>query len=79
MPINVECRLSKIIELHHADFFVGEIVGVYIEKEYLVNDKPDVKSMDPLLYEDGLGNYWKIGEFIAKAFTIGREFKPKPE
>lgn len=79
MPINVECKLTQTIESHNADFFIGEIVGVYIENKYLVNDKPDLKSIDPLLYEDGLGNYWNLGKFLAKAFNIGKQFKPKSE
>lgn len=77
MPINVECKLTQTIELIHAEFFVGEIVGVYIENKYLVNDKPDLKSMDPLLYEDGLESYWRLGEFIAKAFDIGKRNQNK--
>jgi len=79
MPINVECKLIQTVESHHANFFIGEIVGVYIEEKYLVNDKPDLKSIDPLLYEDGLGNYWNLGKFLAKAFDIGCQFKPKRE
>lgn len=78
-PINIECKLTQTIELFHAEFFVGEIVGVYVENKYLVNNKPDLKSIDPLLYEDGLGNYWNLGEFLAKAFDIGKQFKPKSE
>jgi flavin reductase (DIM6/NTAB) family NADH-FMN oxidoreductase RutF len=77
IPINVECKLTKTIELFHAEFFVGEIVGVYIEEKYLVNDKIDLKSIDPLLFEDGRGNYWSVGECLAKAFDIGKHFKPK--
>ncbi len=77
MPINVECKLTKIFELFHAEFFIGEIVSVYIENKYLVNDKPDMKSLDPLLYEDGLCNYWNLGEFLAKGFEIGKQFKLK--
>jgi len=77
MPINVECKLTQTIELHHADFFIGEIIGVYIDDKYLVNDKPDMKSINPLLYEDGLNNYWSLGELLAKAFDIGKQFKPK--
>jgi len=79
MPINVECKLTHAIKLSHADFFIGEIVGIYIENKYLVNYKPDMKSIDPLLYEDGLGNYWSLGEVLAKAFDIGKQFKPKAE
>ena len=79
MPINVECKLTQTLELHHADFFIGEIVGVYVEEKYLVNGKPDMKNIDPLLYEDGLGNYWSLGKFLAKAFDIGKQFKSESQ
>jgi len=78
-PINVECKLTQTIESHHADFFIGEIVSVYIEEKYLVNGKPDMKNIDPLLYEDGLGSYWSLGKFLAKAFDIGKQFKPESQ
>ena len=75
IPISVECKLKQTIESHNADFFIGEIVGVYIENKYLVNEKPDLKRIDPLLYEDGLNNYWSLGKLLAKAFDIGKQFK----
>jgi len=78
-PINVECKLVRTIELFHAEFFVGEIAGVYIDETHLIDGKPDVKSMNLLLYEDGLGKYWRLGDFFAKAFDIGKQIKPKPE
>jgi flavin reductase (DIM6/NTAB) family NADH-FMN oxidoreductase RutF len=77
MPINVECKLTQTIELHHADFFIGEISRVYIDDKYLKDDKPDIKSIDPLLYEDGLNNYWSLGKLLAKAFDIGKIFEHK--
>ena len=79
MPINVECKLMQIIKLSHAEFFIGEIIAVYIESKHLVKGKPDLKDIDPLLYEDGLGNYWSLGNFLAKAFDVGKQFKPKAE
>ena len=77
IPLNFECKLTKTFELLHADFFVGEIVSVYVEEKYLVNGKIDLKSMDPLLFEDGKGNYWSLGICLAKAFDVGKHFKPK--
>ena len=75
MPMNIECKLTKTIELHHADFFIGEIVGVYIDDKYLINNKPDMKILDPLLYEDSLNRYWSLGDLVANAFDIGKKFK----
>jgi flavin reductase (DIM6/NTAB) family NADH-FMN oxidoreductase RutF len=76
-PVNVECRLSQILELLHGEIFIGEIVGVYIEDNYLTDNKPDTRKIDPLLFEGTQGNYWKVGEHIAGAFGIGKDYKPK--
>jgi hypothetical protein len=30
-----------------------------------------------LLFKGTLGSYWKVGEQIARAFGIGKDYKPK--
>jgi flavin reductase (DIM6/NTAB) family NADH-FMN oxidoreductase RutF len=76
-PVNIECRLHQTLELSHDEVFIGEIVGVYMGNEYLTDNKPDTRKIDPLLFEGTLGSYWKVGEQVAKAFGIGKEYKPK--
>jgi flavin reductase (DIM6/NTAB) family NADH-FMN oxidoreductase RutF len=78
-PVNVECRLNQTLELLHGEVFIGEIVGVYMEDKYLTDNKPDTRKINPLLFEGTLGSYWKVGEHIAKAFGIGKDYKPKSE
>lgn len=78
-PINVECKLAKTVELFHAEFFVGEIAGVYVDEKYLIDGKIDLKSINPLLFEDGSGSYWSLGDYLAKAFDIGKHFKSQSE
>ena len=74
-PINVECKLTKTVELFHAEFFMGEIAGVYVDEKFLIDGKIDLKSINPLLFEDGLGSYWSLGDYLAKAFDLGKHFK----
>jgi len=76
-PVNIECRLSQTLELLHCEVFIGEIVGVYMEDRYLTNNKPDIRKIDPLLFEGTLGSYWNVGEQIARAFGIGKDYKLK--
>ncbi len=79
-PINIECRLTQTIELFHGELFIGEIVGVFTESKYLTDGKPDIRKIDPLIFENGAPPYyWKLGERIAKAFEIGKDYKPHPE
>ncbi len=76
-PVNIECRLNQTLELLHGELFVGEIVGVYMEDKYLTDNKPDTRKIDPLLFEGTLGSYWKVGEHAARAFAVGKNYKPK--
>jgi flavin reductase (DIM6/NTAB) family NADH-FMN oxidoreductase RutF len=77
-PVNIECRLTQTVELSHGEIFIGGIVGTYIEDKYLTDNKPDISKIDPLIFES-LGNYWKLGKHVAKAFEIGKNYKPKSE
>jgi flavin reductase (DIM6/NTAB) family NADH-FMN oxidoreductase RutF len=77
-PVNIECRLTQTVELSHGEHFIGEIVGTYMEDRYLTDGKPDMSKIDPLIFES-LGYYWKLGKHIAKAFEIGKDYKPEPE
>ena len=76
-PFNLECRLKQTVELLHAEFFIGEIVGVYIDDQYLTGGRPDLRKIDPLLFEGSVGDYWRLGEHVARAFEIGKKYKPR--
>lgn len=69
----LECRLKTSTELGSHTMFVGEVVDVKVESECL-GDKgtPDVKKMDPLLFIPGAREYYGVGEFIGKAFAVGK-------
>ena len=44
----------------------------------MIGDKGDMIKVNPLLYDAGMpASYWKIGEQIAKAYDVGKGFKPK--
>lgn len=73
-PVNMECKLIQILEFGKNEIFIGEIVGAYAEERYLTDGSPDMKKISPLIYSVG-DNYWKVGEYLAKAFSIGKGFK----
>ncbi len=76
-PINVECRLVRTVKLLHIELFIGEIAGVYMEDKYLTDGKPDMRKINPLVFEEGVGNYWKLGEHIGKIGTMEKNYKRK--
>ena len=75
-PINVECKLVNTVELSHNELFIGEIVGVYMEDKYLTDAKPDMRKINPLVFEEGLGNYWKLGDHVGRIGNMEKDYKP---
>ena len=75
-PVNLECKLVKIVDLPiNHDVFVGEIVQTYIKEECLTNGVPDINKIDPIIYGTKLQSYLKVGDTIGKAWKIGRNYK----
>ncbi len=78
-PVCMECRLVRRVEFVRNEFLVGEVVAVYVEESCLTDGKKAaVRKIDPLLYEGGVpAYYWKLGEQVARAFEVGKNYKPK--
>jgi len=75
-PINLECKVVHILNLGVHSFVIGEVKGTFISENCLTEGKPDVKKIKPIVFNLEAREYSSIGEVIAKAFSIGREFKP---
>ncbi len=63
-PVNMLCKLINTIDLPRNEVFVGEIVETYVAREAMVEDKPDMKKIDPLVLA-GSG-YWGLGDVVKK-------------
>jgi flavin reductase (DIM6/NTAB) family NADH-FMN oxidoreductase RutF len=75
-PVNLECKVFKIIDLGSHDLVIGEIIETYVSDECLSYGKPDVNKIDPVAYITGQpGNYYTMGEDVGKAFRIGAKLK----
>ncbi|MGU8271704.1 flavin reductase family protein [Clostridium perfringens] len=73
-PINMECKVTKIIEIYDMEVFIGEIIETYVNQDLLTNGFPDTKKINPLIYSMD-NNYWEIGDFVGNAFNIGKNTK----
>ncbi len=73
-PMVVECRLYKVFELGLHTQFVGEIMDVKVE-ENLVGKSglPELHEVSPLVFAPRTRHYYKVGEKLAKGFSIGRK------
>lgn len=57
------------------ELFIGEIIETHIEPQYLTDDIPDIKKIDPIFLTMPDNNYWTLGEKIGKAWSAGKELK----
>ncbi|MEM0449801.1 MAG: flavin reductase family protein [Methanomassiliicoccales archaeon] len=75
-PISVECRLKRIIDLEGVDLVLGTIESVYVEEKATCSGKIEPMKIDPLILWTGKGWYLSLGEKIADAYSIGKEYQP---
>jgi flavin reductase (DIM6/NTAB) family NADH-FMN oxidoreductase RutF len=75
-PVNILCKLVDTINLPRNEVFIGEIIETYASKECLIDDKPDVKKISPLVLAGG--SYWELGNHVGKTYTAGKALiRPK--
>ncbi len=72
-PVNLECKAVHYLDLGSHTLVVGEIIETYMAQGCLTGRKGDPGKIDPLIYIPGTMQYYRLGEFIAPAFQIGKE------
>ena len=62
-PVNIECKVVNVLELGSHDMFIGEVLSVSVDKEYL-NKKGALKmdKMDLVAYNHG--EYYTLGDYL---------------
>ena len=78
-PLNLECKLMQTLEFAVGEVFIGEIVAVYSEDRYLTGGLPDIKKINPIIFSMHDNNYWKVGEHLGRAWSIGKDLKSTEE
>lgn len=72
-PLILECKLVNTLKLGLHTQFTGEIMDVKVAPELTdAYGNPDIKKIKPILYDPAGMAYYGIGEFLGKAFSIGR-------
>jgi flavin reductase (DIM6/NTAB) family NADH-FMN oxidoreductase RutF len=69
-PVNMLFKVIKMVDLPNNEVFIGEIVETYVNKECIVNDRPDMKKINPFLLAGGV--YFKLGNKVGNAFSDGK-------
>lgn len=73
-PLVIECRLDRVVELGAHDQVIGEVMDVKADEKVLEGDIPALTKVAPLLFAPGDGAYFRAGEYLGKAFSIGRGY-----
>jgi flavin reductase (DIM6/NTAB) family NADH-FMN oxidoreductase RutF len=72
-PMIIECRLAHNFDLGAHTQFVGEILDVKADASVLnENGDVDIEAMAPVAYAPGVSGYYRLGEFLGRAFSIGK-------
>jgi flavin reductase (DIM6/NTAB) family NADH-FMN oxidoreductase RutF len=75
-PIVLECALSRHMELGVHRVMFGTILDVKADESCLSPDGtyPEMAKVAPLVYDSGSRAYYKVGEMLAQAFSVGKKF-----
>lgn len=75
-PFVLECRLLHTLEIGLHTLFVGEILDCKADEEVLAaNGLPEIEKVKPFLFSPDQRTYHAIGEFVGKAFSIGKSLQ----
>jgi flavin reductase (DIM6/NTAB) family NADH-FMN oxidoreductase RutF len=72
-PLVLECRVRHTAELGSHTQFVGEVLDVKADESVLgERDLPDIAKVQPILYAPEAREYYGLGAYLGKAFSIGK-------
>ena len=75
-PVNLECTVVHILNLGTHALVIGRIEETHVSEDALTDGKPDVTKMKPFIFTaTPTTQYWAFGEFIARAFSVGRQLE----
>lgn len=73
-PFILECKLFQTVEIGMHTQFIGEIIDAKADESVMGEDgNPQVEKIRPPLYVPGSRTYYGIGQYLGKAFSIGKE------
>lgn len=76
-PLNFECRLVERVRTGSGSFLLAEILETHVEETALdAKGKIDAARLDPLVFTPD-GQYYRLGERVARAFDVGKKLRKK--
>jgi flavin reductase (DIM6/NTAB) family NADH-FMN oxidoreductase RutF len=77
-PFALECKLIQQIEIGLHTQFIGEILDIKADEEYL-DEKGmlNIEKVRPFFFAPEATSYYGMGKLLGKAFSIGQDVKKK--
>jgi flavin reductase (DIM6/NTAB) family NADH-FMN oxidoreductase RutF len=72
-PVNIECSVFKEVDCGSHILYIAAVTEIYVNKDCMSDGGPDIQKIDPIIYSGG--NYWQMGKQVAKAFSVGKNYK----
>lgn len=73
-PLILECKLLHTVEIGLHTQFIGEILDVKADEAVLgYKGRPDIEKVKPIIFGPEIRAYHGVGQFIGRAFSIGKE------
>jgi len=73
-PVALECEVLKVVEIGLHTQFIGEIKDIKADESILAeNGLPDIAKVQPFIYNSAGQDYYALGDFLGKAYTVGRK------
>jgi flavin reductase (DIM6/NTAB) family NADH-FMN oxidoreductase RutF len=74
--MTAECRVVQSVRFKVDTVYFGEVAAVHVDEEALSDGQPDWARIAPLIFTFPDKAYWKLGEYLAPAWKVGRDFEP---
>lgn len=77
-PLSLECKLLHTLEIGLHTLFIGEILDVKMEENFLGDEgKPSIEKVKPLIFSPDNTSYYGLGPHLGKAFSIGKDIRTR--
>ena len=72
----LECKVLHTFEIGLHTQFVAEIIDVKVDESSVgENGIPDIEKVRPILFAPESLGYFGVGQYLGKAFSIGKQIK----
>jgi len=77
-PLVLECKVIHTVEIGLHTQFIGEILDVKVDEEFLTErGYPVIEKIRPFSFAVESSGYYGLGAYLGQAFSIGRELSKK--